>query len=143
MRFARWVFLVAGVSGVLMVAPMYWEDRFFAEYPPPTNRPEFYYGFAGVTLAWQFLFLVIASDPVRYRRAMLPAMLEKAGFAAAVPLLYAAGRVARVWVGFAAVDALWLVLFVAAYLGTPREASAGGGRRDGGPQAGAGGTPTR
>ena len=121
MRFAKWVFLVAGVSGVLMVAPMYLEDRFFQEYPPPTNRPEFYYGFAGVTLAWQFLFLVIASDPVRYRRAMLPAMLEKASFAVAIPILYAAGRVAAVWVGFAAMDATWLVLFVVAYLRTPRE----------------------
>jgi hypothetical protein len=121
MRFAKWVFLLAGVSGVLMVAPMYLEDRFFQEYPPPTNRPEFYYGFAGVTLAWQFLFLVIASDPVRYRRAMLPAMLEKASFAVAIPILYAAGRVAAVWVGFAAMDATWLVLFVVAYLRTPRE----------------------
>ena len=120
MRLAKWVFLVAGVSGVLMVAPMYLEDRFFQEYPPPTNRPEFYYGFAGVTLAWQFLFLVIASDPVRYRRAMLPAMLEKASFAVAVPVLYAAERVAAVWLGFAAMDATWLVLFVVAYLRTPK-----------------------
>ena len=100
---------------------MYLEDRFFQEYPPPTNRPEFYYGFAGVTLAWQFLFLVIASDPVRYRRAMLPAMLEKGSFAVAIPILYAAGRVAGVWVGFAAMDATWLVLFVVAYLRTPKE----------------------
>jgi hypothetical protein len=29
MRFAKWVFLLAGVSGVLMVAPMYLEDRIF------------------------------------------------------------------------------------------------------------------
>jgi hypothetical protein len=120
MRFAKWVFLVAGVSGVLMVAPMYLEDRFFQEYPPPVTHPEYYYGFFGVTVAWQFLFLVIASDPVRYRRAMLPAMLEKAGFAVAIPVLYAAGRVAAVWVGFAAMDATWLVLFGVAYLRTPK-----------------------
>ena len=92
MRFARWVFLLAGVSGVLIVAPMYLEGRFFEQYPPATNRPEFYYGFAGVTLAWQFLFLVIASDPIRYRLAMLPAMLEKAGFALVIPVLYAQQR---------------------------------------------------
>ena len=36
-----------------------------------------YYGFVGVTLAWQVAFLVIASDPVRYRTFMLTAMLEK------------------------------------------------------------------
>jgi hypothetical protein len=123
MRLAKWVFLLAGVSGVLMVAPLYLEGRFFQSYPPAINRPEFYYGFVGVCLAWQVMFLVIASDPVRYRRAMLPAMLEKAGFAFAVPLLYLQERVAAVWLGFAAMDATWLVLFVAAYLRTPKDHS--------------------
>jgi hypothetical protein len=121
MRFAKWVFLLAGVSGLLLVAPLYWEDRFFRELPPATNRPEFYYGFAGVTLAWQVLFLVIASDPARYRPAMLPALLEKASFAGAIPALYAAGRVPAVWLSFAAIDATWLVLFAVAYLRTPRD----------------------
>jgi hypothetical protein len=121
MRFAKWVFMLAGVSGVLMILPLYLEDWFFRDHPPAINRPEFYYGFVGVTLAWQFLFLVIASDPVRYHTAILPAMLEKAGFAVAIPILYAAGRVAAVWIGFAAMDATWLVLFVVAYLRTPKE----------------------
>jgi hypothetical protein len=115
------VFLLAGVSGIVMTAPLYLEDQFFQAYPPPTNRPEFYYGFAGLCLAWQVMFLVIASDPVRYRPAMLPAMLEKAGFAVAIPILYGAGRVAGIWVGFASMDATWLVLFVVAFLLTPKE----------------------
>src|SRR5215468_7879631 len=105
MRFAKWVFLLAGVSGILMILPLYLEDRFFQDYPPAINRPEFYYGFAGVTLAWQFMFLVIGSDPVRYRTAMLPAMLEKASFAVAIPILYSADRVTALWLGFAAMDA--------------------------------------
>jgi hypothetical protein len=121
MRLAKWVFLLAGVSGVLLLIPPYFlESKTSEDYPPPITHPEFYYGFLGVTLAWQFLFLVIATDPVRYRMAMLPAMLEKASFALAIPLLYAAGRVAGVWVGFAAMDATWLVLFVIAYLRTPK-----------------------
>ena len=114
MRFAKWVFLLAGVSGIVMILPLYLEDRFFQEYPPAINGLSSTYGFAGVTLAWQVMFLVIASDPVRYRTAMLPAMLEKAGFALAVPILYAAARVSGVWLGFAAMDATWLVLFVVA-----------------------------
>jgi hypothetical protein len=126
MRFAKWVFLLAGASGVLMILPLYWEERFFHDYPPAINRPEFYYGFVGVTLAWQALFLVIGSDPVRYRPAMLPAMLEKASFAVAVPLLYAANRVAAIWLGFAAMDATWLVMFVIAYWRTPKEPTTGG-----------------
>src|SRR5262249_52137512 len=122
MRFARGVFLRAGVSGILMVIPPYFLERQTGEdYPPPVTHPEYYYGFFGVTLAWQVMFLVIATDPVRHRRAMLPAMLEKASFAVAIPLLYAAGRVASVWIGFAAIDATWLVLFGVAYLQTPTE----------------------
>ena len=121
MPLARWVFLLAGVSGILMVIPPYFlEQKTGEDYPPPITHPEYYYGFFGVTLAWQFLFLVIASDPVRYRPAMLPAVLEKASFAFAIPLLYAAGRVAGMWLGFAAMDATWLVLFVVAYVLTPK-----------------------
>ena len=134
MRFVKWVFLLAGVSGILLAVPPYFLERQIgADYPPPITHPEYYYGFLGVTLAWQVMFLVIASDPVRYRRAMLPAMLEKASFAVAIPLLYAAGRVAAVWVGFAAMDATWLVLFVAAYLRTPKgQNTLDGKARDGG-----------
>ena len=99
--------------------PFFLEHKTGEDYPPPITHPEYYYGFLGVTLAWQFMFLVIASDPVRYRRAMLPALVEKASFAVAAPLLYAAGRVHGVVVGFAATDAVWLVLFTIAYLRTP------------------------
>jgi hypothetical protein len=38
---------------------------------PPVNHPEFYYGFFGVTLSWQIMFLVIGSSPIRYRMAMI------------------------------------------------------------------------
>jgi hypothetical protein len=53
--------------------------------------------------------------------AMLPAMMEKAGFAVAVPILIAADRVTGVWLGFASMDASWLVAFVVAYLRTSQE----------------------
>src|SRR5436309_1727179 len=112
-----------------MIAPLYLEGRFFRDDPPAINRPEFYHGFAGVTLAWQFMFMLIASDPVRYRLAMLPSWLEKAGFAVAVPLLYWQERVTAKWVGFAAMGAVWLVLFVIAFLLTPKQQASGASRR--------------
>ena len=122
MRFAKWVFLLAGISGILLVLPPYFlEAKTGEEYPPPINHPEYYYGFFGVTLAWQFLFLVIGSDPVRYRLAMLPAILEKVSFAVAIPVLYAHGRVPPILLGFSSMDATWLLLFIAAYLRTPKE----------------------
>jgi hypothetical protein len=52
---------------------------------------------------------------------MLPAMLEKASFAIAIPVLYALGRVPGVLVGFASMDAMWLVLFIAAFVKTPKD----------------------
>jgi hypothetical protein len=122
MRFAKWVFLLAGIYGILTVLPPYFlEDRFGQDNPPAVNHPELYYGFLGVTLAWQVLFLVIATDPVRYRLAMLPAMLEKASFAIAVPILYALERVNQTMVALSLVDAIWLVLFLIAYIRTPKE----------------------
>jgi hypothetical protein len=125
MRFAKWVYLLAGITGVLMVAPPYFlEGQFGRDNPPPVNHPELYYGFFGVTLSWQVMFLVIGSDPVRFRRAMLPSMLEKASFAVAIPVLYALGRVSATWVGLASMDAAWLVLFFFAYLRTPKKAFA-------------------
>jgi hypothetical protein len=121
MRFARWVFLLSGLTGLLMIVPPYFlEGKIGEDYPPAINHPEFYYGFLGVTMAWQLAFLVIASDPVRFRPVMLAALVEKASFVTAILLLYSAGRVAPVWLGAAAVDGTWLVLFLIAYLRTPR-----------------------
>ena len=53
-RFARWVFLVAGVYGVLVVLPQYsLEARIARDFPPPITHPEYFYGFIGVALAWR------------------------------------------------------------------------------------------
>jgi hypothetical protein len=125
MRFAKWVFLLAGIIGVLMLVPPYFlEERFGQDHPPPINHPELHYGFFGVGLSWQFMFLVIGSDPIRFRRAMIPAMMEKASFAVAIPILYTLERISVTWVGFALFDAMWLLLFIVAYLRIPKEISA-------------------
>jgi hypothetical protein len=47
--FARWVFLLAGIVGVLEVAPMYfYEATLNRTQPPPITHPDFYYGFVGL-----------------------------------------------------------------------------------------------
>jgi hypothetical protein len=131
MRFAKWVFLSAGIFGVLaMLPPFFLEEEFGRHHPPPIKHPELYYGYFGVGLSWQVMFLVIATDPVRFRMAMLPSMLEKASFAIAMPILYVQARVTMIWVGFALMDATWLVLFLIAYLRTPKQASPESGVRD-------------
>src|SRR5262245_10394127 len=116
MRFTRWVFLLAGGSGVVMMFALYFmEERLGRDYPPAVNHPELYYGFVGVTLAWQFMFLLIAWDPNRFRLAILPALLEKASYVGAILGLVAWGRVANSMLAFAAMDATWFVLFALSY----------------------------
>lgn len=84
MTFSKWVFTGAGVWGVLVVPPLYFLYETVGRMSPPAvTHPEFYYGFIGVTLAWQLAFFVIASDPVRFRLLMLPAICEKTSGAAA------------------------------------------------------------
>jgi hypothetical protein len=117
MRFARWVFLLAGVCGVVIMAPMYFlETRLGQDNPPGITHPEIYYGFVGVALAWQLMFLVIAFDPVRYRLAMLPAIVEKVSFVIAILILCVLGRVTGSVIGFAVLDAIWMVLFAVAFV---------------------------
>src|SRR3954465_14610932 len=111
MRFARWVFLLAGVYGILVVTPNYSpEPRVGRDYPPAVTHPEYFYGFVGVALAFQFLFLLIARDPVRLRPAMLAGVVEKASFAIAVAILFARHRAPPPVAGFATVDGLLGIL---------------------------------
>jgi hypothetical protein len=121
MRFARWVFLAAGVTGIALVLPPYFLEADAARDQPPLNHPEYYYGFFGLCLAWQVAFLVIGSDPARLRPMMLPAVLEKVSFVAAISVLFALQHVPASWLGFAAMDATWAVLFVLSYLWTPKD----------------------
>lgn len=120
MRFARWVFLLAGLYGLAVVTPHYFlESRVGRDYPPAVTHPEYFYGFAGVALAFQILFLLIARDPVRLRPAMPAAVVEKASFAVAVPVLLAQHRAPPLLAVPAGIDALLGILFLVAYLRTP------------------------
>lgn len=122
MKFARIVFLVAGIYGVLVITPLYFlEAKTGRDTPPAITHPEFYYGFIGVGLAWQILFLLLSRDPARYRSMMIPSVLEKLGFGAAAIALYLQGRLATQILGSGLIDLLFAALFIAAYLKTPQE----------------------
>ncbi len=116
---ARRVFTVAGVYGILVLVPQYFmEDRVGRDFPPPITHPEHYYGFIGVALAWQVLFLIVAGDPVRYRVAMVPATLEKLAFGVACVVLYIQGRLSSLVLGAGMLDLIFAVLFVVSYRAT-------------------------
>ena len=119
MRFARLVFAVAGIWGLLVLTPLYFMfDYVGREYPPPVTHPDFYYGFVGVALAWQVAFLVIAGNPARFRPLMIVAMFEKLGYVATLGALYARGRLLPGQAGVAVPDFVLGVLFVVAYVRT-------------------------
>ena len=119
MIFAKRVFFLAGIYGILALTPLYFvQAKLDRELPPPITHPEYFYGFVGVALAWQVLFLFLARDPVRYRLMMLPAIFEKLSFGVAVCVLFFQGRVAPVMLGSASIDLLLAGLFGLAFLRT-------------------------
>jgi len=121
MRFAKIVFWIAAIWGVLVITPLYFMfDLIGRNDPPPITHPGFFYGFAGAALAWQIAFFFIAKDPLRHRPLMIPSMLEKFGYGAAVVILVLQGRMHPSDLVFGAVDLLLGLLFVVAYLKTRR-----------------------
>ncbi len=120
MTFPRVVFLAAGVWGLAVLPPLYFlVDVTGRHYAAPVDYPHFFYGFLSVALAWQFAFLVIGSNPARFRPLMIPAMLEKFGHVAGVAVLYGQGRLPVADATAAVPDALLGLLFVAAFAMTP------------------------
>jgi hypothetical protein len=121
MKFAKIVFRIAAIWGFLIITPLYFLfDLVGKNDPPPITHPAFYYGFVGVALVWQFAFLIIASDPIRFRLLMIAAILEKLVYSVPVVILVSQKRMNPNDLVFAGIDLFLGVLFVFAYLRTPR-----------------------
>lgn len=119
MKFARIVFSIAAIYGLLVLLPLYFlRDAVGRSTPPAITHPEFYYGFAGIAVLWQLVFVLIATDPARYRPLMLLAVLEKLAYTVPVVILHLRGEVPKSTVSLALVDPLLGVFFFAAYLTT-------------------------
>jgi len=124
MKFAKIVFLVAGIWGVLVFVPLYFMfDVIGMKDPPAITHAGFFYGFLGLGLAWQIAFLFISRDPVRFRPLMIPSMVEKFGYGVTVVVLVLQAKMHESDLVFAATDLLLGVLFVVAYLRTPARAA--------------------
>jgi hypothetical protein len=113
------VFAAAGIWGILITLPLYLLIDFIGRRSPPAiNHAEFYYGFVGVTLAWQFAFLLIAKDPHRLRLMMLPSILEKASYVLSILLLFLQHQLSVSQSLPAVTDFIWAVLFIASFIKT-------------------------
>ena len=110
MKLAKWIFLIAGILGLLSTVPLAFAEKVMA-----VKQPEFYYGFVFLNICWQILYVFISSDPVRYRPMMIPAFLAKSSGTVALTWLYLLGRVPSHWIAIGAVDGVFAVLFLVAF----------------------------
>jgi hypothetical protein len=129
MRFARIVFTVAGIYGIIVLLPNYFLlERIGRDTPPPVTHVEYFYGFVGTALVWQLVFLLIGRDPARFRPLMAIAVLEKLAFGVPVVMLFAQGRLAASVLVFGVIDLVLGASFLVAWARTPRSRPDGGSR---------------
>lgn len=124
LSFAKRVFQVAGLWGLFILTFAY---ASYLQGLDGTNvgatKPEFVHGFFLVALSWQVAFLIISTDPARYRPLMIAAMLEKFPFAFVVIALFANGQVSLAMLVLGLIDGVLGALFAIAYQRTkPRPA---------------------
>jgi hypothetical protein len=116
-RFARIVFVAAGIWGIGVLTPLYFlVDVTGRHYAAPAAYPQFFYGFLSVAMAWQIAFIAIGSNPARFRLLMLPAIVEKIGYVATVLVLHVQHRVTTLDATAAGPDLLLAVLFAVAFV---------------------------
>ena len=119
MKFAKYVFYAAGIYGLIVLVPQYFlEEKTGLDYPPAITHAEYYYGFIGVALAFQIVFLIIGGNPSKYRAMMIPSIIEKFSFAIAVVVLYMQYRVAPMMLGAGLIDLVLGILFVFSFVKT-------------------------
>ena len=115
--FAKRLFLVAGIYGMAVLAPMFFLEHPIGEYDPPAiTHAEFYYGFVCTALAWQVVYLMMSRDPLRLRPVLIPAIISKAGFAVSVYALFAQGRLGAANLILPSIDLVLAGLFAWAYV---------------------------
>ena len=113
MKFAKYTFLIAGIYGLLALIPQYFlENKISTDAPPSITHPEFFYGFIGVAIAFQLVFLVISRDPQRYRLLILPSIVEKFSFAIPAAILFSTGRLNTQMFAAGMIDGVLGLLFV-------------------------------
>jgi hypothetical protein len=119
MKFAKFVFWLAGIWGVLVIVPLYFMfDTIGRQNPPALTHPQFYFGFLGVTLAWQVAFFFIAGNPERFRPMIIPALIEKLTYVGAIIVLFNQRRMTPSESLVAVPDLILAILFAISFAKT-------------------------
>lgn len=113
------IFLTSGIYGlIIMLAMLLSEKQFSHENPPQLTHLEFYYGFIGVCIAFQILFILIAKNPLKYKLMMVPAILEKFSFGLVVIVMHYQKNIPNTVFVFGLIDLIFLCLFIYAFIKT-------------------------
>lgn len=119
MKFAKYTFLTAGVLGLLVLVPQYFLfEKNGADFPPAINHPEYYFGFVGVAVAFQLVFIIISRDPIKYRPFMPASVVEKFSYGLALLVLFLQGKLAGLIFAAGVIDLTFGLLFIVSYVKT-------------------------
>lgn len=99
------------------------ERRIGIDQPPAITHPEFFYGFIGVALAWQVAFLIMSTDPARYRPLSCAAVFEKFSFGIVAIILFAYQRLAPQMLAAGLIDLAIGIGFLIAAVGLRKQVS--------------------
>jgi hypothetical protein len=82
------------------------------------THPQFYFGFLGVTLAWQVAFFLIAGNPDRFRPMIIPALIEKLTYVGAITALFIQRQMSPSESLVAVPDLILAILFAISFVKT-------------------------
>ena len=102
-----WLFTIAGIYGLLAVAPLYRGGG--------GGAALYRYAFAGAAGATQLLYLMIGHDFARYRPLIWVGVASKISFAVPGLLLMARGEIGSGTLPFAIIDLLLVAAFITAW----------------------------
>ena len=121
MKFARWVFLAAGIFGLVLLIPLVYSILVSRQpiLPGGSSVGLFFYVSVFQYVCWQILYLFLAKDPLRYRPIMIPAFLAIAVTPFYPIWLYVYGF--RLWIPITGINIAFALLFVLAFWLTGRE----------------------
>lgn len=112
MKAARLIFTVAGIYGLIVLLPLFFVEPWLV---PAPSRPEDYYGFLGSAVAFQFVYLTIGRDPLRFRPLMPVAVFAKLAFLVTMWSLWFEGRAAAPGLVLASIDGAIGLVFAYAW----------------------------
>lgn len=116
MKFAKFVYYAAGIYGIIVLLPQYFLlEKIGQDSPPAITHSEYFYGFIGIALVFQLIFLLIAREPLKYRALMPISVLEKLSFGVPCVVLYLQNRLSAQMLAAGLIDLLLSILFTIAF----------------------------